>query len=214
MISPHWNYHVWFSSVWSASMVYQTISSPTAERSSLADSGLESASKWASTTGFRPPSTRSPTARPSARTRAWNNSSEPSATSSRTTGSNSFLRWNSHTTTQCMLRPGWHCSGPCTIVTPRCSSKHRKRHIYNQRSKRMLRSRDWQRLIRLSVRTYWKPSSSRRSTPAEMRLHSTVETSFGSRPSTSGQLGHLRSSTTNGRDRTLWVKSSIGMLTN
>jgi len=153
-------------------------------------------------------------ARPSGRTRTWNNTSEASATTSMTTGPNSFLWQNVCTTTQCMLRLGWDHSGPCTIGTPRCYWKHYKGHFWNRRSKRMLRSRDWQWLIGLSESTYWTPSSGRQSTPAENRLCSTLETKCGPRPDTSGNICHVRSLTLNERNCTLRVKLSIGMITN
>jgi len=64
------------------------------------------------------------------------------------------------------------------------------------------------------MRKDWKPCSGIQSMPVEKKLGSTWETKCGSWPSTAGWLGHLRSSTTNARDHTLWVNSSIGMLTN
>jgi len=184
------------------------------ECSSPADSGLKSASTWAFTTDSLLPSIPRLTARLISRTRPWSNSSERSATTSRTTGPHSFLWWNSRTTTQWMLQQGWHHSGPCNIGTPKSSSKHRKCDIYNPTTKQTLRFSDCQGLIGITMRTYWKPSSAKWSTLAEIKLCSRLETQCGYQPSTSAQLGHLRSSTTNARDCTLWVKSSIAMLTN
>jgi len=193
--------------------MYQTTLPPTTEHNSQQVSGLESALTWESTSDFRPSSTCRLTAQPSVRSRRWNGTSEPSATMSKTTGRYSFPWQNFRTTTQCMLWLGWHHSGPCTIRTLQCSSNHWKRHIQNQRTKQMQHSRDRQRRLGLSLKTYLHPRNATQCTRAQKKLHSMLGKKAASWQCISGRPGHLRSSIRNAWDRILWVKSSMGALT-
>ena len=191
----------------------QTISPLIVARNLPVKFGIEFAPTTVSITGSQPSSTRRQTVKLSGRVKQWSSTSEPFATTDRTTGSNCYRWRNLHTTTLSSIPRWWHPSGRTTSTTLRCSSSLPRTPVSYHRCRQTRGWQAWKRLTKFSGKTYLRLMSTKHSAMAGRRWLLPLETNYGYGPRTWEHIEFQRNSITNTPDCIRQARLSIRILT-